>query len=47
MKSINILWVKDEIRAGKDWFSDFLKRKGDIAMKKARMFIKSKSTETE
>jgi hypothetical protein len=34
MKSINYFWDNDAMRAGKDWFSNFLKRNGEKKKKK-------------
>jgi hypothetical protein len=43
MKGINDVWDNDEMRVGKDWFSDFLKRNGDIALKKPERLSRARA----
>jgi hypothetical protein len=43
MKDINHLWDNDALTAGKNWFSDFLKRNGDIALKKTESLSRTRA----
>jgi hypothetical protein len=43
LKCINHLWHNDEMSAGKDWFSGFLKINEDIVLKKSESLSRGRA----